>query len=392
MELNTLIVDTNFSSAPIYDYLSNQGHRVYVIGNNPNDYLAVISKNYINSDYTKHNLLLNAVDEYDIDYVIPGCNDHSYEACSMLNDHICNIDDYKTNHILMNKSKFRQFSHDNNISIPAVFSQMDVLKINKPTELIVKPVDSFSGKGITKVISTDKSSLEEAIKIARGESRKNEYLIEEFIEGQLYSHSAFIEDQSILQDFFVQEHGSVNPFVVDTSYVLNDFPKEIGKGIQKEIEKISTLLKLSDGLVHTQFIVNDGKFWLIEITRRCPGDLYSKLINLSTGFDYSGNYAKKFIGQSYDKVKLKSNYQSVIRHTITTNKTGWFEYLSFKVDLALIDFHIFKRSGSHIEPSPKGRIGVLFANAGTIEELSRLLNKFISRLVYQIKLKLSNES
>ena len=51
--MNILLLDTNFSSAPIYEYLIEEGNEVYVIGNNPNDFLAKSAKNYIQSDIQK---------------------------------------------------------------------------------------------------------------------------------------------------------------------------------------------------------------------------------------------------------------------------------------------------------------------------------------------------
>ena len=47
-----LLVDTNFSSIPIYQSLIEGGHEVYVAGKNPNDALAKISKNYAEIDYS----------------------------------------------------------------------------------------------------------------------------------------------------------------------------------------------------------------------------------------------------------------------------------------------------------------------------------------------------
>ena len=64
--MKILLLDTNFSSGPIYDYLIESGNEVYVIGNNPNDFLAKFAKNYIQSDYTKINRIAT-IAELDLD-------------------------------------------------------------------------------------------------------------------------------------------------------------------------------------------------------------------------------------------------------------------------------------------------------------------------------------
>ena len=49
--------------------------------------------------------------------------------------------------------------------------------------LLVKPVDSFSGRGVIKVMS--ESGLPSAIKTALQSSRSNEVVLEEFVQGGL---------------------------------------------------------------------------------------------------------------------------------------------------------------------------------------------------------------
>ena len=68
----------------------------------------------------------------------------------------------------------------------------------------------------------------------------------------------------------VEEHGTANPFVVDTSRVSYDFPSATLEGIRNDIMPLAGELRLQDGLIHTQFIKAGNQCWLIEVTRRCP--------------------------------------------------------------------------------------------------------------------------
>ena len=68
-----LLVDTNFSSIPIYQSLIEGGHEVYVAGKNPNDALAKISKNYAEIDYSNTDFGLLMDDE--------NCVMLSYQDC-----------------------------------------------------------------------------------------------------------------------------------------------------------------------------------------------------------------------------------------------------------------------------------------------------------------------
>jgi hypothetical protein len=52
-----LLVDTNFSSVPIYNFLEKSGYEVFVCGNNPNDCIAKFSPNFHCIDYSDHQAL-----------------------------------------------------------------------------------------------------------------------------------------------------------------------------------------------------------------------------------------------------------------------------------------------------------------------------------------------
>jgi uncharacterized UPF0146 family protein len=53
--------------------------------------------------------------------------------------------------------------------------------------------------------------------------------------------------------------------------------------------------------------------------RRCPGDLYSSLIERSTGVNYTDLYITPFIGSQYLKINKKHEY-FYGRHTLSSNK------------------------------------------------------------------------
>ena len=79
------LIDTNFSSLPIYEYLLQLKYKIFVLGNNPNDYLAKFSNNYVNIDYSDTNLLYKFLIENKVNFIVPGCNDVSYSSCSFVN-------------------------------------------------------------------------------------------------------------------------------------------------------------------------------------------------------------------------------------------------------------------------------------------------------------------
>lgn len=66
---------------------------------------------------------------------------------------------------------------------------------------MVKPVEAYSGRGIS--VIENKGELENAVMNARNYSLSKKCLVEEYIVGNLYSHTAFISGGKIIHDFVV---------------------------------------------------------------------------------------------------------------------------------------------------------------------------------------------
>ncbi len=378
-----LLIDTNVSSAPIYNYLVQAGYEVYVIGGNQNDYLAKSIKNYIKIDYSDVDKTLEIISALAIDYIVPGCNDLSYLVCAQLNSRgqFYGLDSIETSETINNKQKFREFANKIGLPVPQLISKEN---IDEKWPVIVKPVDAFSGRGVTVIHKTESNLLKAAINCAKTFSQSNSYIVEKYVEGQLFSHTAFIAGQQIVADFVVEEHGTANPFVVDTSRVDYEFSEEMLARIRAGIEMMAQSLSLVDGLIHTQFIKNGDVYWLIEITRRCPGDLYSQLIELSTSYSYVENYARPFINQEI----LVDNYTNkkswIMRHTISQSTEGFFGSIQFHKPLLVEKMVSLCVAGDYLKASPFGRVGILFAKVDAKDKLDELFNNTLERNLYVI--------
>lgn len=376
-----LLLDTNVASAPIHRYLTGAGYDVHVVGRNPNDFLAKTTGAYIDLDYSDVDATLSLVERMDAKFIVPGCNDLSYQTCA----EICSrrpfpgIDPLDTVRILMNKRDFRRYAAQHDLPAPREIAEAEAVA-GRP--VIVKPVDAYSGRGVTALKSPSVDDVKAATLLAQEYSASGACIIEEFVEGQLYSHTAFLGEDGVVADFIVEEHGSINPFTVDTSCVVFDFAPEMLREVRAAIEQIAGDLNLRSGLIHTQFISNGERFWIVEITRRCPGDLYSLLISLSTGFSYAENYARPFVGQPFSGVAREQN--AVMRHTISLREEMSFGSLRFHMPIGVEMFVPLATAGDRIGPSPFGRIGILFARAGARSELDELMRTTLRGELYTV--------
>lgn len=376
-----LLVDTNFSSWPILRELEGWGHEVHVVGANPADALAKAHPRYHRLDYSDTEALARLVDSLSVEHLVPGCNDRSYISCAAVaakTGHAC-IDSVTNTANINDKSMFRDLARRFGLSIPRVF---DWPREAPARPVIVKPVDAFSGKGITVVRDSSSAALQAASETATAASRSGRFLVEEFVEGQMYSHSAFVAGGLIVQDFWVVEHSSMNPFVVDVSHIARDLAEPIRANMRSEMERMAQGAGLVDGLIHAQFIVDGGRHVIVEVTRRCPGDLYSQLIELSTGYRYAQAYAAPFVDRKAASGKLEERF--IMRHTLTGNTTVALEHLRFCDPIRIERWVPLATSGDELRPSPLGRIGILFAGAVSYPQLLELAQLTRAHRLYQL--------
>ncbi|MFW6170793.1 MAG: hypothetical protein ACODAD_09915, partial [Planctomycetota bacterium] len=246
----TLLVDTNRAAVPIYHALRGMGHDVWVVGGIPTEPLAKLSRNYVKLDYSDADRLRAFVKAKGFDYLVPGCTDVSYRVCSEISEgHFPGIDTPVNARLIHSKREFRGTAVDLGLSVPPVLSLKEAVGAES---VIVKPVDSFSGRGITVLHGPETEQLYAAFELACKASKVGEAIIEEYRSGQLFSHSAFVLNGEVVADFLVQEDCTTNPFMVDTSRVAPNFRTEMIESLREDICRLVSSLGLSNGLMHTQ--------------------------------------------------------------------------------------------------------------------------------------------
>lgn len=364
-----LLIGSSYSSLPILFYLKKLKYRVYVCGAYKNDPAHLYADKSFFIDYSKKEELLRLCINEHFDFIVPSCNDYAYNSASFVADKLknfCGFDNFETTMLLHTKSKFRKYLIENNFSSPKKYNNID--KLDFP--VLIKPNAQFSGRGIIKI--NNENELKNINNIEN-------CVIEEYVEGDLYSHSVFIKNGKIEKDFFVREVCSVYEYQVDISWV-ESLNANLIKKIRNEINRLIKQLNLTDGLLHTQFIVNENNFYLIETMRRCPGDLYGELIKKSTNFDYIKYYVEPFINKQ-NNFDFESKEKNIIRHTISTAFDINFRSLYF--DRGNIEFYPLKESGYITKKAPYDKIGILFYEIESLNEIKKSISKI--KQIYKIK-------
>ncbi|MBQ6321966.1 MAG: ATP-grasp domain-containing protein [Lachnospiraceae bacterium] len=161
--------------------------------------------------------------------------------------------------------------------------------------LIFKTVDSSGSRGITRVDTPE--AIPAAIEAARACTRKDYYLVEEFIEGKEFGAQAFIYDHQLQ---FILPHGDYifmgNTGVPVGHFAPFDLTEEELKDVQDQTQRAVDAMKLNNCAINCDFIMRDGKTYVLEIGGRSGATCLAELVSIYYGFDYYEKIVQAALG------------------------------------------------------------------------------------------------
>lgn len=392
-----LIAGSGHGDIPLIVAAQNLGFYVITTGNQPdgpNGLGIEYSDEYYCEDYSNKERMLELAKKLEIDAICPCTNDFSAISTAYVAEKLDlpGHDSYETTLKLHHKDQFRQFALENNIPSPFAKSYNNIKNalnsINKyEFPLIVKPIDMSGGKGVSKI--TSKTEYKKAVKDAFSISRANRIVIEEYVEGTQHSFSAFLRDGKVVFHYGDNEYSHWNPYFVSTSSTPALVSEKVNKRLIEISEKISTLLSLSTGVFHIQYLLTDNGLKIIEITRRCPGDLYTYPVNYSTGIDYAKWIVKAAAGMdcselNYSPSKRKGYF---IRHCVMSPESGKVTDIIFDKSIKdkIIEKFMWWEKGDLIENVMTTKLGIVFFQFDSLEEMKDKTRKINELIKVQLK-------
>jgi biotin carboxylase len=301
------------------------GDRDYYLGH---DY----ANKYFKVNFNNLPKVKNIIQNEKVDFLLPGSGEESYLRTVQLAEEldIGNFDSIEIAKIVHNKWKFKEFCLANSISTPRGFFLTEVLDLDRiEFPIIVKPTNLSGGTGVEVVHDND--SMNSALDKAK--SLSNEIFLEEYIEGKLIAYSIIIENKKIVYGFTGRDESYKNKYLITSAYPIK--LKEVTqKKLHDDVEKIATILSLVDGMFHLQVIIKDDIPYIIDVTRRIPGDFYPYLIEYCDKINYSEVVVRSYIGLPLNiEFDFTKNQDFVIRHCVMANKNGTFKEIKIDENL-----------------------------------------------------------
>lgn len=253
--------------------------------------------------------------------------------------------------------------------------------------LIFKSVDSSGSRGIARVDSFD--AFDSTKDYVKDNTRKDYFLIEEFVEGEEFGAQAFVYNGELQ---FILPHGDY-VFHGDTGVPIGhwapyNLSEEVIEDAKEQLRGAAKAMGLDNCAINADFILKDDKTYVLELGGRCGATSLAELVSIYYGFDYYEKILKVAMGEdpefNFDLPKtpnashlLMSDKDGVIESQTNNNAPSDDIYdISFDYNPGE-EVHAFK-VGPH-------RIGHVITKGATIEEAQATLFKAMEKIEIVVK-------
>ena len=296
----------------------------------------------------------NLAREKEVDFLITVCADQVLQVVAEVSEDLglpCYID-FETAVNVSKKSFMKKRFVESGVPtskfvIMESFDEERIKGLSYP--IIVKPVDAYSSRGVTKVNNLNelRAAFERACEI----SRTNNAIVEEFVEGREITVDVYVEEGKahilcMTELFKIGENGK---FIINRSL----FPAEISKNIENEIaitaQKIADGFGLKNTPMLIQLITDGEKISVVEFCARTGGGIKFLMIKKHTGFDVVKAVAdltlgiKPHVGKLLTPDKITVNEFLYCKEGVLSHMEGGEELLR---DGVVDEFSCFKAEGT----------------------------------------------
>ncbi len=316
-----------------------------------------------------------------VDFLLTVCADQVLQVVAEVSEALglpCYID-FETAKNVSKKSYMKRIFVENGVptSQYVILEQLQWDQIRHlQYPLIVKPVDSYSSRGVKRIDTPEQlpAAFAEAVKI----SRTNTAVVEEFVVGDELSVDVYIEEGAahILCVSKLDKIGDNGRFVIHRG----TYPAEISQQVYDRIRDTAQKIAKGFGLTNTpmliQLITDGTDIRVVEFCARTGGGVKFRLIKRATGFDVVKAVADLTLGEKPHVEAAQGNQKYIINEFLYCNP-GVFDHLEGLAELLeegiIAEYSQLKASGTEFTEirSSGDRVGFFTVEADDAQTLKR---------------------
>lgn len=235
--------------------------------------------------------------------------------------------------------------------------------------IVLKVVDASGSKGVS--IIENLEELKEQYEIIKSLTSKNYLIIEEFIKGEEFGAQAYVADNKLT---FVMPHGDLT-YKADTNIPIGHYApyertEELLSDITEQLQKSISALQINNTAINADFILKDGKVYVIEIGARAGATCLPELVSCHYDINYYEYLINNCLGINKE-VRFNTNNACWVETLIST-QTGVVE--SIKVpqkNQYILDIEVYPKKGDsvHAFRTAYDRIGMFIIKASNLLKL-----------------------
>ena len=371
-----LTLNGSHSEIALIQAAKKSGFHVITSGNAPHLTGHQYADEYHPVDYSDNEKALQLAQKLKIDFICSCANDFGAITASFIAEKmgLPGHDPYDIALLLHHKDSFKKFSLDNDLPVPFSKSFNEQEQALKSVEsftfpVIIKPVDLTGGKGISTAHNEDEYST--GIKNAFDLSRQKRVVVEDFFHGTQHSFSSFLVNKKVVFYFSDNEYSHIDPYYVSTSAAPAIDIEKHKETLLLAVEKTARKLDLVDGVFHIQYIDNGDEAKIIDITRRCSGDLYSYPVSYSTGIDWASWIIHAETGQDCTLLPQITQSGYCGRHCVMSKCNGVIKDIIISDDIKpyIYDELFWWKPGYRIDNYLAQKAGIVFLRFDSMDEM-----------------------
>ena len=257
---------------------------------------------------------------------------------------------------------------------PDTLSQSIVDRVGLPC--VVKPIGLSASRGVIRAddLEAARAAATRVRAIADGP-----LLVEEYVPGDEVAVEGLLRDGSLdVLAVFDKPDPLVGPYFEETIYVT---PSRLPPATLDEVGALTgqaaRAIGLSEGPIHAEVRIDDGRMWLIEVAARSIGGLCARTLRFGAGIALEELILRHALDMEIDGLERERVASGVMMLPIPGS--GVLVEVRGLDDARAVpgvtDVEITVPRGRHVVPLPEGDryLGFLFARADTPDEVERAL-------------------
>ena len=226
-------------------------------------------------------------------------------------------------------------------------------------------------------LSYEADKFDSAMNYVKENTRKDYFLIEEFVEGEEFGAQAFVYNGEVQ---FILPHGDY-VFHGDTGVPIGHFApynlnEDVIEDAKEQLRGAVKAMQLDNCAINADFILKDNKTYVLELGGRCGATCLAELTSIYYGFDYYEKILRTALGENphftFDKPfvpnashLLMSDKDGIIKSQVDHNEPN--------EDICEVEFDY--KPGDEVHKFHVGphRIGHIITKGETLEDAQKLL-------------------